>query len=401
MEGYLSLIAMWPIVMLLLLPGGESAPLYDKKWKDATATWYPGQPGEGNPDGGACGYGNLNQTAHKRMSTAVSGALWMDERGCGACYKVKCVSDPLCRAKPIRVTVTDHCPGGGATDWCGAGKAHFDMTREAFKAMSIKGQEDNFPHYMNRVIYKRVPCVYKKKNIAFFFKTDSNDWWKILTLLSVGGPGTVTDVFIKPAGYTDYYQMRHNWGASFDIQASDVLRGPFYIKLVNMITKQTLECPRPIPEDFKNDVLYNCGAQWALPPPPPSTSLSPLPPSTLSSPSIELAPPSSSLNSDDQIIDFLDPFLTSPSPPSSPPMDLAPPSSSLKDEIEGDGVHIKEFLSSNPSLSFTSHEAPSFYPESLMNKKRFLGTISGIFEQNFDFSDLDEETEEGPIDPIG
>ncbi|KAJ7523956.1 hypothetical protein O6H91_18G070100 [Diphasiastrum complanatum] len=107
---------------------------HDAQWEPATATWY-GSPNGAGTDGGACGYGSLPGTPYGLDVTAGSPVLFKDGKGCGSCYRVKCMDGTLCSNNPVTVVITDECPGG----YCASGRTHFDLSGTAFSQMADPG----------------------------------------------------------------------------------------------------------------------------------------------------------------------------------------------------------------------------------------------------------------------
>ena len=52
-------------------------------------------------------------------------------------WQVKCIDNPACSKKAIKVTITDECAG------CHDAAMHFDLSGRAFGALANPGQENN------------------------------------------------------------------------------------------------------------------------------------------------------------------------------------------------------------------------------------------------------------------
>ncbi|KAJ6878171.1 hypothetical protein NC651_030802 [Populus alba x Populus x berolinensis] len=224
----------------------------DLHWKPATATWYGSPDGDGS-DGGACGYGSLVDVKPLRARVgAVSPILFKNGEGCGACYKVRCLDKSICSERAVTIIVTDECPGG----YCSNGHTHFDLSGAAFGHMAISGENGQL---RNRgeipVIYRRTPCKYPGKNIAFHVNEGSTDYWLSLLVEFEDGDGDVGSMHIREAGGTEWLEMNHLWGANWCVIRGP-LKGPLSVKLTTLSTGRTLSARDVIPRNWVPKATY-------------------------------------------------------------------------------------------------------------------------------------------------
>ncbi|KAH7843589.1 hypothetical protein Vadar_018475 [Vaccinium darrowii] len=236
-------------VQCLVVSAGPLRSVSDPHWYPATATWYGSPDGDGS-DGGACGYGSLVDVKPLRARVgAVTPILFKGGEGCGACYKVKCLDESICSRRAVTVIITDECPG------CSAG-SHFDLSGTAFGRMAVAGEGNQL---RNRgelpVMYRRTPCKYPGKNIAFRVNEGSTDYWLSLLVEFEDGDGDVGSMHIKQASSTEWTEMQHIWGATWCITAGP-LRGPFSVKLTTLSTAQTLSARDVIPSNWSPKATY-------------------------------------------------------------------------------------------------------------------------------------------------
>lgn len=232
-------------------------------WSSAVATWY-GNPDGAGSDGGSCGYGDLvYQAPFSSMVTGIGPSLYNSGKECGACYMVKCTEHSACSGRPVRVTITDFCPGGP----CLTDSVHFDLSGTAFGAMAIPGEEGQLRGTGTlRIRYSRVACDYSGKTVAFHVDEGSNPCYFAVVIEFEGGDGDLACVDLKPTTLNststgvgdnhEWWPMQQLWGAVWMLNAGVELQPPFSIRLTSQFTGQTLVAKNVIPAGWKPGATY-------------------------------------------------------------------------------------------------------------------------------------------------
>ncbi|MBA0586409.1 expansin-B3 [Gossypium raimondii] len=222
-------------------------------WHRAVATWYGSPEGDGS-DGGACGYGSLVDVKPFRARVgAVSSMLFKKGEGCGACYKVRCLDKTICSRRAVTIIITDESPGNYGAN---IGRPHFDLSGAAFGHMAVHGRNTEL---RNRgelpVVYRRTPCKYRGKNIAFHVNSGSNDNWLSLLVEYEDGDGDIGSMHIREANSNEWIEMNHLWGANWCVNRGP-LKGPFSVKLTTLSTGRTLSARDVIPRNWSPKATY-------------------------------------------------------------------------------------------------------------------------------------------------
>nr|XP_043636430.1 expansin-B3-like [Erigeron canadensis] len=249
-------ISLWFSAMV---SGGPLTHSTSSHWLPATATWYGSPEGDGS-DGGACGYGSLVDVKPFRARVgAVSPILFKGGEGCGACYKVKCLDKSICSRRAVTVIITDECPGG----YCSGGNTHFDLSGAAFGRMAVAGDHNQLRNRgVLNILYRRTPCKYPGRNVAFHVNEGSTNYWLSLLVEFEGGDGDVGSMHIKEAKSTEWLPMSHVWGANWVIVRGP-LRGPFSVKLTTLSTRRTLSARDVIPGNWAVKATYTSRLNFA------------------------------------------------------------------------------------------------------------------------------------------
>ncbi|XP_020229490.1 expansin-B3 [Cajanus cajan] len=227
----------------------------DQRWFPGHATWYGEPEGDGS-NGGACGYGKLvNSKPMKGRVSAGAPVLFQKGKGCGACYKVKCLDHTICSKRAVTVTITDECPG------CRTDKTHFDLSGAAFGRLALPGQHNQLRNRGELPIsYRRTPCKYGGKTLGFHVNEGSSAYWLSLMVVYAGGDGDIASMHIQQAGSSEWMQMKHLWGAYWVI-IKGPLKGPFSVK-ISTSTGKSLTAKNVIPSNWTPNATYNSHSKF-------------------------------------------------------------------------------------------------------------------------------------------
>ncbi|KAF9589846.1 hypothetical protein IFM89_028781 [Coptis chinensis] len=224
-------------------------------WSPARATWYGSRDGAGS-DGGACGYGQaVSQSPFSSLITAAGPSLYQSGKECGACYRVKCTNHPSCSGSPVRVVITDSCPGGP----CASDSAHFDLSGTAFGAMARPGQEEQLRGAgVLDISYARVACDYSGTTITFRVDAGSNSNYFAVVVEFEEGDGDLAGVALREESNESmaWREMQQSWGVVWKLDAGSELHAPFSIRLKSQYSGQTLVATNVIPQGWKPGGTY-------------------------------------------------------------------------------------------------------------------------------------------------
>ena len=126
----------------------------------STASLLP--PDAGILIGAACGYcdpADLAADGGFHIAT-VSAGFFRSGRACGACYQLRCRDRGACGEDGVKVVVVADVAETNMT----GGK--FLLTKDAFAALATADRAAELADAAVDVDFRRIPCVYKSKNLA-------------------------------------------------------------------------------------------------------------------------------------------------------------------------------------------------------------------------------------------
>ncbi|KAI3781677.1 hypothetical protein L2E82_11698 [Cichorium intybus] len=215
------------------------------------ATWYGPETGSGKA--AACGWDNDSKDPpFSSMIAAGNAKFFLKGKGCGNCYEVFCSRKPHCTGKPIKITITDECPGK-----CNDIPYHFDLSGHAFglmgppaqaHALRMLGQVD--------IQFKKVPCSYGATKIAFKIDAKTNPFWFATAIEYVNGDGSLSKVEMASAGSPLFTPMKNTWGAVWQKDTAVLFKPPYSFKLTSGDGK-TITATNAVPANYKPGQKYS------------------------------------------------------------------------------------------------------------------------------------------------
>ncbi|KAL2326613.1 hypothetical protein Fmac_025671 [Flemingia macrophylla] len=203
---------------------------------------------------GACGYGSVVGTPPFSSFISAGGPLLYESgKGCGSCYEVMCKGYNGCSGNPVRVVITDECPG------CD-GSYHFDLSGTAFGAMAVPGQQEKLRGAGKIAIqHRRVECNYRGVKIAFHVDPGCNQEYFAVVVEYEDGDGEIDKVELREASSASWYPMQRSWGAAWKLNNGSPLNAPLSIRLTTFSSGQTVVANNVIPVGWNPGQTYRSG----------------------------------------------------------------------------------------------------------------------------------------------
>ncbi|CAN1145214.1 EXPB4 [Linum perenne] len=150
------------------------------------------------------------------MISAGGPSLFLSGAGCGACYQVKCTSNPSCSGVPVTVVITDQCPG-----------------------------------------------LYRGKTITFAVDAGSNPFYLATVIEFENGDGQLRLVEMKQGSRSDpWVPMQRLWGALWKLNSGSALRGPISFRLTSATSKKQVVAQNVLPVGWRPGQTYRSAVNF-------------------------------------------------------------------------------------------------------------------------------------------
>ncbi|KAL2930023.1 Expansin-like A1 [Bienertia sinuspersici] len=206
---------------------------------------------------GSCGYGPIALNMYGGHTAAALPSIYNNAEGCGACYQIRCKKSGLCKTTGTTIVVTDlHTDKSNTTD--------FVVSSRAFRAMALPGKDAQLLRIgIVNVEYKRVPCVYKRQNLALRVEKFSNfPNYLAVTVLYQGGQTSILGGDVAGVDRPSNWQyLSRNYGAVWD--TSSAPRGKLMFRFIvkSGYDAQYFFTQQVLPANWKPGVIYNTSVQ--------------------------------------------------------------------------------------------------------------------------------------------